>query len=80
MKTRTITISVEKEVEERFRRLAGATYGKRKGYLGKAVTEAMKEKISRMETSTVAKSVKLLENGIAMGKLKFKSREELHER
>ncbi len=80
MKTRIITISVESETEERFRKLAGSAYGNRKGYLGKAVTEAMKEKIGRMETGTVAKSLKLLENGITMGKLKFKSREELHER
>ncbi|MBI3412655.1 MAG: hypothetical protein HY051_01065 [Candidatus Aenigmarchaeota archaeon] len=81
MKTRTITISVEKDTEERFRRLAGSTYGKRKGYLGKAVTEAMKEwEKSRTETDTVVKSVKLLETGISMGKLKFRSREELHDR
>lgn len=81
MKTKTITISVQEDVEERFRRLAGATYGKHKGYLGKAVTEAMSTWVERKGGSdVVAKSLKLLETGIKMGKFKFKSRDELHER
>ena len=37
----TITISVEDETEKLFRKLASAKYGKRKGALGEAVTEAM---------------------------------------
>lgn len=81
MKTKTITISVQEDVEERFRRLAGATYGRHKGYLGKAVTNAMSTWVERKEKSdAVAKSLKLLETGIKMGKFKFKSRDELHER
>ena len=81
MRTKTITVSVQEDVEERFRRLAGATYGKHKGYLGKAVTEAMSTWVERKgESDVVAKSLKLLETGIKMGKFKFKSRDELHER
>lgn len=81
MKTKTITISVKEDVEERFRKLAGATYGKHKGYLGKAVTDAMTTWVERKgESDVVAKSLKLLETGIKMGKFKFKSRDELHER
>ena len=81
MKTKTITVSVAEDVEERFRRLASATYGKKKGYLGKAITEAMKEWENKKEKNDViAKSLKLLETGIKMGKFKFKSRDELHER
>jgi len=81
MKTKTITISVQEDVEERFRRLAGSMYGKHKGYLGKAVTEAMSTWVERKGGSdVVAKSLKLLETGIKMGKFKFKSRDELHER
>lgn len=81
MQTKTITISVKRDVEERFRKLAGATYGKHKGYLGKAVTDAMTTWVERKgESDVVAKSLKLLETGIKMGKFKFKSRDELHER
>ena len=41
--TRTITINVEEHVESEFRRAAGRKYGKGKGHLGKAATEALKE-------------------------------------
>ena len=78
MQTKTITISVKRDVEERFRKLAGATYGKHKGYLGKAVTEAMDTWLEKKEkTDNIAKSLKLLETGIKMKKWKF-NREEIY--
>lgn len=81
MKTKTITISVQEDVEERFRRLAGATYGRHKGYLGKAVTDAMDIWIERKEKSDVnARALKMLEKGFKMGKITWKNRDELHER
>lgn len=81
MKTRTITISVEENVENRFRKLAGATYGKRKGYLGKALTEAMKEwERGKISTNVNARALEMLEKGFKMGKITWKNRDELHER
>lgn len=78
MQTKTITISVKRDVEERFRKLAGAIYGKHKGYLGKAITEAMSTWVQKREQSDViAKSLKLLETGIKMKKWKF-NREEIY--
>ena len=80
MRTKTITVNVKEDVEEKFRRLASATYGKHKGYLGKAITEAMSTWLEkREERDAIAKSLKLLETGIKMKKWKF-NREELHER
>lgn len=80
MRTKTITVNVREDIEKKFRKIASAIYGKRKGYLGKAITEAMLEwERRKIETDYVAKAVALLEKGIKMEKWKF-NRDELHER
>jgi len=66
-------------VEEKFRKMAGAKYGRRKGYLGKAFTEAM-QTWSKTENGSVRKAIELLEKGHNSGGLLYKSRDELHER
>ena len=81
MKTKVITISVQKDVEERFRRLAGTAYGRHKGYLGKAVTEAMQEwERKKMESDVNVRALEMLKKGFKMGKITWKKRDELHER
>lgn len=80
MKTKTITVNVEKEVEEKFRKIASATYGKKKGYLGKALTEAMREWEKKNASKKKERFFELLEKGIDMGGINYKKREELHER
>jgi predicted transcriptional regulator len=81
MPSKTITVSVDAEVEERFRRTAKAIHGKKKGYLGKALTDAMKVWTKeREQTDNVAATLRLLEEGVNMGITKQKSRDELHER
>ncbi len=81
MQTKTITVSVKRDVEERFRKLAGATYGKHKGYLGKAMTEAMKEwERKKLSTDVNVRALEMLRKGFKMGKMTWKSRDELHER
>lgn len=81
MKTKTITISVQEDVEERFRKLAGATYGRHKGYLGKAMTEAMKEwENKKSYTDVNARALEMLRKGFKMGKMTTKNRSEWHER
>ncbi len=78
MQTKTITISVKRDVEERFRKLAGTTYGKHKGYLGKAITEAMMEwEKKKIATDVNARALKMLETGIKMKKWKF-DRDEIY--
>lgn len=77
--SKTITVNVEEEVENEFRNEAIKRYGKRKGYLGKAFTEAMKEWIRKRDADIEAKALKLLKDGIKMKKWQF-NREELYER
>lgn len=78
--SRTITVNVEEEVDEEFRKQASLRYGRRKGYLGKALTEAMKEWAKRKEAADLeSQMLKLLHEGIRMKKWKF-DRDELHER
>ena len=77
----TMTISVDNDVEQQFRALAQKIYSKKKGYLGNAVTSAMKKWIDEMTQKQISeRELKLLENGFDMGKFKFRSREELYER
>lgn len=81
MRTKTITVSIQEDVEERFRKLAGVTYGKHKGYLGKAITEAMKEwEKKQIKTDVNARALEKLRRGFKMGKITWKRRDELHER
>ena len=81
MPTKTITVSVNADVEQRFRRTAKAIHGKKKGYLGKALTDAMEKWTKdREQTDTVAAALSLLDQGIDMGGVRYKHRDELHER
>ncbi|MEK6888467.1 MAG: hypothetical protein AABX14_05985 [Candidatus Aenigmatarchaeota archaeon] len=75
----TLTVNVSDDIEKKFRKMAGSKYGKRKGYLGEAVTEAMKTWM-KSDSSSVKKALELLEKGHNSGGLLYKSRDELHER
>ena len=76
-----MTISIDNDVEQQFRAIAQKIYSKKKGYLGNAVTSAMKKWIDEMTQKQISeREIKLLENGFDMGEFKFKSREELYER
>ncbi len=77
----TMTINVDNDVEQQFRAIAQKIYSKKKGYLGNAVTSAMKKWIDEMKQKQISeRELKLLENGFDMGKFKFRAREELYER
>jgi len=76
----TITISVEDKTEQKFRHRAMLKYGKRKGSLGTAVTKAMECWLNSESKSAEAETMQYLEKGFNMGKLKYKTRDELHER
>ncbi len=77
----TMTISVTNEVEKKFRAIASKIYSRKKGYLGKAVTEAMHKWIEEKRQEEIAREeLKVLEKGYEMGKLRIKTREEIYER
>lgn len=73
----TITINIDDETEKQFRMLVRKH---KKGNLGKAETEALRlwmDEITQKQISE--KELKILDKGFNMGKLKFKTREELYE-
>ena len=81
--SKVITLSLKDDVEKELRRLAIQKYGKRKGYLSKAVTVAVKE---WAKTETIdpgsAKILKIMEEVRKKGYgglMKYK-REELYDR
>jgi hypothetical protein len=77
--SKTITVNVSEEVDGEFRKQAGLRYGKRKGYLGRALTEAMSEWTRKKDSDAVNRGLVLLNEGIRGRKWKF-DRNELHER
>lgn len=81
MPTKTITVSVDADVEQKFRRIAKAVHGRKKGYLGKALTDAMKSWTKEKEQKdTVAATLRLLDEGVDLGGIRYKNRDELHDR
>lgn len=81
MATKTLTFSVDAEVEKKFRKVAKVAQGGKKGYLGRALTEAMEKWTKDMEgADTVAAAMELLDHGVDLGGIKYGGRDELHER
>jgi hypothetical protein len=75
----TITISIDDETEKKLRKIASMKFGKTKGHLGSAVTEAVEMWSNKVKNCNENKTLELLERGISMGKITWK-RDELHER
>ena len=81
MKSKVITVSIREDAEKKLRQIAAVRYGKMKGYLGKALTEAVEVWAKKKEEVDVnARALAMLRKGFKMGKIKWKSRDELHER
>jgi predicted transcriptional regulator len=81
MATKTLTFSVNTDVEEKFRRVARATKGSKKGYLGRALTDAMEKWATDMEgADSVAAAMALLDQGLDLGGMRYEHRDELHDR
>ena len=77
--SKTITVNLSEEVENEFRKKAALKYGKRKGHLGKAMTEAIDQWMRTLDYDIETQSIKMLKEGIRMKKWKFR-RDDLHER
>jgi len=76
----TITVNVDDKTEKEFRQTAGSIYGKRKGYLGEAITDAMELWIRKESENNTTKALEMLRKGLNLGKLNYKERSELHDR
>ena len=77
----TITVNIKDEIEKEFRAVASIAHGDKKGYLEKAVTEAMQRWVEEKRQEKIAeREIKLLEKGFNFGKKLYKTRDELHER
>jgi uncharacterized protein YigA (DUF484 family) len=77
----TITICIDDATEQRFREVAKNILGGKKGYLGRATTEAITLWIRDKEQETLAQQgLSLLEKEHRLGKYAFRSREDIHDR
>ncbi len=76
-----ITISVDDEVEKKFRETAKRVIGDRKGFLGRAVTEAMSLWMKEKSQAEIARTaMELMEKEYHLGKRLYSDRKDLHER
>lgn len=74
----TITVSVDNQTEAVFRKMAGSVYGTGKGHLGRAITEAMQKWVHERQQRKIAKEMsEMMNKGFDMGKITYKSRDEL---
>ena len=77
----TITINIERETKELFRETVKNEYGLKKGQLGKAVNEALMKWVEERRQKQMAEELRnMMKKGFKMGKILYKSREELYER
>ncbi|MBM3231909.1 hypothetical protein FJZ21_00825 [Candidatus Pacearchaeota archaeon] len=75
-----ITISLDDAIEEKLRKIAVARFRKKKGYLAKAISEALNEWASKMEQESMSKAISILLDGVNLGGIVSKKREDLHKR
>ena len=77
----TITITVDDDTEKRFREAAKKKLGERKGYLGKATTEALEIWIRKQTQEDIARdALALLEMGHRTGKRLYTERKDIYDR
>jgi uncharacterized protein YigA (DUF484 family) len=77
----TITICIDDATEQRFREVAKNILGAKKGYLGRATTEAITLWIRDKEQDSIAQQgLALLEKEHHLGKYSFGSRKDIHDR
>ena len=77
----TITINVDDKVEERFRKEAGDKYNRRKGYLGKAVTDALDKWVQEERQKEISRrQLTILKKGLDLGRVLYKDRGGLYDR
>jgi predicted transcriptional regulator len=77
----TLTISVDDDIERKFRDRAKKLHGDRKGALGQAVTEAMDLWVAEKDQQEIAQSALLLmKKGRKLGAKNYRTRGDLHDR
>jgi hypothetical protein len=77
----TITISIDDDTEKRFRVAAKKKLGERKGYLGKATTEALECWVKQQTQEEIAHdALALLETGHHIGEYLYTERKDLYDR
>jgi len=76
-----LTISIDDDVERKFRDRVRQVSGERKGALGKAATEAISRWVTEQTQQEIAqKALALMEQGYDLGARQYRTRDDLHER
>ena len=77
----TITITVDDDTEKRFREAARKKLGGRKGYLGRATTEALEIWVKTQTQEEISRdALMLLKTGYHPGRYSLTERKDLYDR
>lgn len=74
----TITININETLAVKFRKKAEMKYGRKKGYLAKAVSDAFEEWLIK-EDNAIERAFAIMDKGIKLPDWKYKRRSELYE-
>ena len=69
----TVTVNLTDDTERLFRVYATKKYGRRKGYLGRALDQALRMWVVNQQGDSVEKTLKHLNDGIHCGEVRFAS-------
>ena len=76
-----MTISIDDDIEARFREVAKRVVGEKKGYLGQAVTEALRLWLDQRDQERVAgDALMIIGEGHHFGEYHYTERRDLHDR
>ncbi|MBI2144440.1 hypothetical protein HYU17_04805 [Candidatus Woesearchaeota archaeon] len=76
----TITVNVDDEVYEKFRKLASEEHNGKKGFLGDAITGSMRKEVEANEQEAAKKRLlAIMKKGIRLGFKGYKCRDEIYE-
>lgn len=76
----TITVNVDDEIYEKFRKFAAEERNGKKGFLGDAITEDMKKHVEEKEQEAIKKRLlERLRKGVNVGFKGYKHRSELYD-
>ena len=76
-----MTINIDEKTGKRFRETVRKEYGSKKGYLGRAVNEALSRWVKEKEKKEISeRQLSWMKKGFNLGFKGYKSRDELYDR
>ena len=76
----TITVNLDDDVAAKFRRGAAIHFGRGKGHLKRAFTDALESWLGRTGEGPIEAGLRILKQGRSLGGMTIRSRDEIYDR